>query len=307
MTDAASGEIVWAEQFDRNLDDAFELLDEVTGRILTAMNVELVAGEPARVWHKTLRDLPSLEALYRGIHDFFDMDRTALGNARRHFERVSQLHPEAAAGPTWMALTHWYDFQRGWTDSREESKKQAREWAERAAALADADGQAHTVLSHIHLLDRDFDAALAAGRGAIANRPNCTHANAFYANVLHYCGDQERALHHIDLAMRYSPIHPTLFKDILAATHRAAGDLDRATEAAQAAIAANPDDLTARLVLASIAVKRDQPDIALSLGQEIRAVEPAFSIAEFAAGQPYRSREFLDQFVTELRAADLPE
>ena len=307
LTDAVSDEIVWAERFDRELEDAFALLDEVTAQVLTAMNVKLVAGEPAKVWHKTLRDLRSLEAFYRGIHEFFNMDQPSLSNARRHFELVSRLHPEASIGPTWVALTHWYDFQRGWSDSREESKQLAREWAERGAALADTDGQAQTVLSHIHLLDRDFDAALAAGEGAVSNRPNCTHANGFYANVLHYCGEQEKALRHIDLAMRYAPVHPPFFKNILAVICRASEDLEGASQAAEAAVEANPNDVAARLILASLAVKRNLSNIAAGITQEISRLDPAFSIAEFAAGQPYRSKEFLEQLVAELRDAGLPE
>jgi adenylate cyclase len=307
LTDTVSGEIVWAENFDRTMDDTFELMDEITGHILTAMNVELIAGEPAKVWHKTLRDLRSLETFYKGIHAFFKMDREALSEARRHFERVADLRADAAIGPTWVALTHWYDYQRGWSDSREESKRLARDWAERATAMEDCDGQAHTVLSHVHLLDRDFDAALAAGRGAVENRPNCTHANGFYANVLHYYGEQELAIHHIKLAMRYSPIHPTLFKDILAIANLAADDLGGAVAAANDAIAAAPNDLVAQLVLTSAGVRADGPESTAPVVEEIGRIDPAFSVARFAEGQPYRNPEFLDRLTSDLRAAGLPD
>ncbi len=307
LTDTVSGEIVWAEKYDRVIKDTFELMDEITGRILTALNVKLVAGEPAKVWHKTLKDLRSLEALYKGIHAFFRMDREALSEARRLFERVAALHGDAAVGPTWVALTHWYDYQRGWSDSREESKRLAREWAERATALEDCDGQAHTVLSHVHLLDRNFDAALTAGRGAVKNRPNCTHANGFYANVLHYCGEQESAIHHVKLAMRHSPIHPSLFKDILAISSLAAEDIDGAVAAANAAIAAAPNDLAARLVLASASVRTEGPETAAPVVEEIGRIEPAFSLARFAEGQPYRDTEFLERLTADLKAAGLPD
>lgn len=307
LTDAAFSDIIWAEQFDRELEDAFTLLDDITARVLTALNVKLVAGEPAKIWHKTLPDLPSLEALYRGIHEFFNMDQISLGNARRFFETVSRLHPEAAIGPTWVALTHWYDFQRGWSESGEKSKQLAKEWAERGAAPADADGQAQTVLSHIHLLERNFDVALAAGAAAVSNRPNCTHANGFYANVLHYCGEHEKALHHIDLAMRYSPVHPPFFKQIFASICRAIGDFGQASRVAQAVTKANLQDIASRLILTSIEVKRGQRKAARDIAQEILAIDPSFSLSTFADGQPFRDVEFLNQFISELREAGLPE
>ena len=305
LTDTVLGEIVWAEQFDRELVDAFEVIDEVIGQILTAMNVKLVAGESARVWHKTLRDLRSLEAFYRGIHEFFKMEKSSIIDARHQFELVARLHPESPIGPTWVASTYWYEFQRGWSKSREETKQLAREWAERAAPLPDMDGQAHTILSFIHLLDRDFDAALEAGERGVENRPSCIHSNAFYANALHYCGEQEKAQYHIELAMRYAPMHPAFYHDILASTCRAVGDLDRAAQEARTAIEINPNDQTARLILASLAVKQDKPSDSAKLVQEIRRLDPEFSIATFAAGQPYRSEEFLAQYVAELHDAGL--
>ncbi|MDH3739020.1 MAG: guanylyl cyclase [Alphaproteobacteria bacterium] len=307
LTDTVAGEIVWAEQFDRQLDDAFEVIDEVIGQILTAMNVKLVSGESARVWHKTLPDLRSLEAFYRGVHEFFKMDKSAMSESRRQFELVARLHPESAIGPTWIAATYWYEFQRGWTDSRDETKQLAREWAERAAPLPDTDGQAQTILSFIHLLDRDFEAALEAGRKGVENRPSCIHSNAFYANALHYCGEHEKAQYHIELAMRYAPMHPAYYHDILASTCRAAGDLDRAAQEALTAIETNPNDLTARLILASLAVKQDQPNDAAKMVEEVRNFDPEFSVAKFAGGQPYRSEAFLDQYLAELRDAGLPE
>ena len=307
LTNEAAEEIVWAEQYDRQLDDAFALLDEITGNVLTALNVKLVAGEPAKVWHKTLKDLRSLEAFYRGIHAFFNMDQLSLSEARRHFQLVSKLHPEASIGPTWVALTHWYDYQRGWSDSRDESKRLAKDWAEQGAALPDTDGQACTVLSHLHLLDRDFDAALASGKTAVSNRPNCTHANAFYANVLLYCCEHETALHHIKLAMRYSPKHPVFFKDILAAAHRALGDLDQAEEVANAAIARDPKDLNAQLILASVAVKKNESKKWAGITKDIRKIDLTFSTEKFAEAQPYRNQKFLDEFVADLRSAGLPK
>ena len=129
----------------------------------------------------------------------------------------------------------------------------------------------------------------------------------FYANVLHYCSEQGRARQHIKLAMRYSPFQSTLFKDILAETYRATGYLDQAARAAHESIASDPNYLIAPLILASLAVKLDKPDNSTFIAQKISLLEPTFSIARFAAGQPYRSKELLKELVTELCDAYLPE
>ncbi len=220
---------------------------------------------------------------------------------------IPKNNPESSAGPTWMAVTHWIDFQRGWSVSRDESLRLAKEWAEKAIGLKGCDGQAYTVLCHLHLVEKDVDAALELGQKAISIRPNCTAAHSHYANVLHYCGDQDAALHNIQLAMRFSPVQQPIYKEILASIYRAQEKYDQAIVTSDQAIAANPDCLLARLVLASIGVIRDERAREPQLREDILRIEPAFSVTRFAEGQPYREKQFLDRWISELRGAGLPE
>ena len=307
LTEAASGRIVWSEQFDRTLDDSFDLQDEITGRVLAAINVKLVQGEQAKVWHKTLKDLRALEAFYKGVHAFYQMDRESMQRARQYFERVAEIRPEVPVGATWVAMSHWFDIQRGWSDTPEKSKELARQWAEVAASMQDADGQAHSALSYLYLIERRFDEALEAGRQSVANRPSCAYANCFYGNVLHYCGDQDGAIHHVKLAMRVQPLHPPFYLHMLALAYRAKGELDSAVSTAKQALELNPGDLANRIVLTSAYVGLGQRDLAEETAAEIKRIDPSFSLAQFANAQPYRNNSLLEKFVSDLRSAGLPE
>jgi TolB-like protein len=307
LIDALDDRIVWTEQYDRAIEHTFRFLDEVTRQVLSALNVRLVAGESAKVWHKTLQDLKSLEVFYRGISNFFQMNQESLASARRDFESIARRHPHLSLGPTWVSLTHWYDLQRGWSTSPLESHDLARLWAEKAAEMEDADGQACTVLSHVYLLDRNFDAALKAGAAGVRDRPNCTHANGFYANVLHCCGLQDAALKHIRLALRHSPIHPPLFELFLGSILRATGDLDGAAAAASEALRSNREDIAAHVLLAGLAAKRGGAELAAAHVREVYKREPAFSVKAFTERQPYRDRQFAADLAADLRAAGLPD
>lgn len=303
LVDTLVGNIVWSEQYDRQFSDAFEFLDEVTSDVLTCMNVKLVSGEEARIWHKTLSDLKSLEVFYRGIDNFFRMTKDSLSSARRDFERVAQHHPDLALGPTWVALTFWYEYQRGWADSLEEALLHARDWAEKAVDCVDFDGQAHTVLSHVYLLEKEFGKALEAGRTAVQTRPNCAHANGFFANVLHYCGNDTEALRHINLAIRYSPMHPPLFDYILAAVSRACGAFDEATNAAETALRSNPTDMATIAILAVLASEQGQRQLAADYFKELLAIDPEFSLSRYAEHQPYRDRSTVRDIARQLEFA----
>jgi adenylate cyclase len=306
LTETASGRIVWSDQFDRTLDDSFDLQDEITERILEAMNVKLIQGEQARVWHKTLKDLRALEAFYKGVHAFYQMNREGMQRARQYFERVAEIRPNVAIGATWVAMTHWFDLQRGWSDLPEKSKELARHWAEIAASMPDADGQAHSALSYFYLLERRFGEALAAGRCAVANRPTCAYANCFYGNVLHYCSEYERAIHHINLAIRTQPLHPPLYLHMLAGAYRARGDFEAALLASKQALELSPGDVASQIILASAYIGLGMPDMARETAADIQRIEWSFSVARFMEGQPYRDAGIVTQYVSELRSAGLP-
>jgi TolB-like protein len=307
LTDTKTGEVVWAEQFDRVMDDTFALQDEITARVLTAMNVKLVAGEQAKIWHKSLKDFKTLGLFYKGIHAFFEMNRDEMVRARQYFEAVARKEPDAALGPTWVALCHSFELERGWSQAPEETKELARRWAEEAAAKEDTDGQAQTVLSHVHLMNRDYDAALAAGRAATATRPGCANSNGFFANVLHHCGENDEAIHHINLAIRFHPLNPPFFRNILAAAHRAKNEFDAAIATAKQVIESAPADIPARLVLTSAYVKSNRMDLAKQIAAEIAKLDPNFSVKRFADSQCFRDGRYLAKFSEDLRASGLPD
>ncbi|MFQ5565040.1 MAG: adenylate/guanylate cyclase domain-containing protein [Paracoccaceae bacterium] len=307
LTDTKASEVVWAEQFDRVMDDTFALQDEITARVLTAMNVKLVAGEQAKIWHKSLKSFKTLERFYKGIHAFFEMSRDEIVRARQYFESVAEMQPDSAIGPTWVALCHLFELERGWSREPEETKKLARHCAEEASAKDDADGQAQTLLSHMHLMNRDYEAALEMGRAATATRPGCANSNGFFANVLHHCGENDEAIRHINLAIRYHPLNPPFFRSILAAVHRARNELESAIATATQLVETAPEDIPARLVLTSAYVRSDRIDLARPVASEIVQLEPDFSVKRFADSQCYRDRAYLEQFCADLRKSGLPD
>ena len=306
LKDTQSNSIVWTERFDRIMDDTFALQDEITSRVLTAMNVNLIAGEQAKIWHKSLKSIKTLELFYKGMHSFSLMNRDEMVRSRQYFEKVTQLEPDTALGPTWVSLCHWYELQNGWSQSPQQTRELACHWAEKASTKEDEDGQAQTVLSHVHLLNHDYESALAAGHAATSTRPGCANSNAFFANVLHYCGENNDAIRHIKLAIRYHPLNPPFFRNILASAYMAKGELDAAISTAVQVIESAPGDIAARLILASTYVKSDKMDLANKIASEITHLDPNFSVEQFAASQYYRDGDYLKEFANDLKASGLP-
>ena len=300
LLDAETNRVILSEKFDHELVETYKVLDEVVAEVLQTLNIALVAGEPARVWHQTLRDIDSLAIFYRGINNFFEMNREALSFAREDFEKIARRHQGLAIGPTWTALTHWFDLQRGWSQDTKLSRKLARKTAEKAVTLRDPDGQAHTVLSHVYLLEGNFDAALQAGENAVANRPSCTNANAFYANVLHYCGQDTEALNHIRLALHQSPFCPPLFRLILVKVLLALKRYEEAENTLGSVFQSGKMDVSSCMLGCLVAGLQQKSELARNHAARVMQLDPAFSLKAYLDGEPYRDGGTKDFHAKEL-------
>jgi tetratricopeptide (TPR) repeat protein len=155
-------------------------------------------------------------------------------------------------------------------------------------------------------MDREFDAAIEAGRQAIAIRPGCANANGFFGNVLHYCGQQAEAIAHIKRSIRLQPVYPPFLASMLATAYLAAGQVESALAVAKEALRLNPRDLQARLVLLAANQLLGNQQLARTFGREIVRLEPAFSVDMYSRDQPYRDRETIDPMVNAWLAAGLP-
>jgi TolB-like protein len=306
LVDTQADRIVWSEQYDRALDGSFALQDEIAERIVTALDVKLASGEQARVWRKCLTQPRARDHYYSGMLAFFQMNADAIASARAHFERLAELAPESPYGPTMVAFCLWIQATRGWAKDPALARLQAGEWAERAAAMEDADGQAHTVLGNVRLLQRRFDEAVRIAREAVEIRPNCTNANGFLANVLLYCGEPLAAAERVRKAIRISPVYPPWFIEILAAAYRDGEQFDMAEMAAREAVRINPGSREARLILASALVRRGAGDEARSVAAAVLAKEPGFSSRAYADNLPYRDDAAREKIVADLEQAGLP-
>lgn len=303
LIDVRARHAIWTDTFDRRFDDGFEVQDEIIGEIITALDVKLLRGEQAAVWHRTLKDRDALELFYKGVQEFFKLQKDSVLRARSLFEIVDKKQPKVSIGATWTALCHWFDAFKAWGDSPSESLKLAGEWAAKAVRMEDADGQAHMVLSHVHLMNRRFDDALLVGREAVSLRPNCTNANGFFANVLHYCGEQTAAIEHVTWAIRYSPVYPPFFADVLALACLFGGRHDAALAVSGESLRINPGGVTAHLVAAAAHSARKDFDNARAARGHVLTANPEFSLQDFSRQQPYRNPVDLQNFVGQLSAA----
>ena len=305
LVEASSSRHVWAERFDRKLDDLFTVQDEITEEIVTALDVQLVSGEPARVLRKMLRNPAALESFYRGWQALFGSKKEEIEEAQRLFEETIRLEPESPVGYTMAAWAYWWAAFRGLSDDFSVSLERATELARKALTLEDDTGMTHLMMAQVHLLKREHDQALAEAERAVFTRPSCHGAHAAKANILNYLGRPAEAIEFAKNAIRLTPVYPTLYPAVLASAYYGCDRNEEAIAAAKEALKRDRDNLDALLVLAGANAALGQMEEAHGATREVLKVKSEFTLEEFAESQPYKDPRTLERVITMLRGAGL--
>jgi class 3 adenylate cyclase/TolB-like protein len=307
LTDADAKQTIWAERYDRVLDDVFELQDEITREVISSLNIELLTNETNRVWFGKLTSPEAKEYYYRGASHFYELNKDDNVTARHMFEELNRVQPDSVVGPSYISVTHWLDAFFGWTDPSAGSIEQAATWAKKAMQYEDNNGIGHAVFGHLQLLDGKYDEALATCLKGTELRSSCPLAHGLLGLVLNYCGDAEAAVKSVREALQLEKVYPAWLIDILAAAYRDCGEVELSIPTAKESMRLNPRNNDARLILCSdynLAADRDQ---ARRVADEIIASDPAFRLSTYAKSQPYKDPAALERLIAGLREAGLPD
>ena len=208
LIDAPSGHHVWAERYDRDLNDIFAVQDEITERIVTSVGSEFLSAEMQRAQRKDLRSLDAWDYVMRAAFHHSRYIKEAVGEAQRLLRKAIELDPLNAGGFSLLAFTNLTQVQFGWTESAEESIQEATKAAQRAVAIDDRDALAHTALGLVDLITRRYDDAIRRLEGAIDLNVNLAYAYGGLGQALALSGEYEKAVVQINKAVRLSPHDP---------------------------------------------------------------------------------------------------
>ena len=307
LTDADAKQTIWAERYDRVLDDVFQLQDEITREVISSLNIELLTNETNRVWFGKLTSPEAREYYYRGASHFYELNKDDNAIARHMFEELSRVQPDSVVGPSYVSVTHWLDAFFGWTDPSAGSIEQAATWAKKAMQYEDNNGIGHAVFGHLQLLDGKFDEALATCSKGAELRSSCPLAHGLLGLVLNYCGDAESAVKSVKEALQLEKVYPAWLIDILAAAYRDCGEVELSIPTAKESMRLNPQNIDARLILCSDYNLTADKDQARRVADEIIASDPAFRLSAYAKSQPYKNPAALERLIAGLREAGLPD
>ena len=294
LVEASTGHHLWAERYDRTLDDIFAVQDELSQEIATALEVRLSAGEKKLLARKPTDNLEAYDLLLRGREEMMRSTREAHGAAREMFERALELDPDCADAYARLAQVATVVGMYGW-GAAEATSHGALELAEKALELDDTVPFAHGVLGSILLWSHhDHARALAEARRWIELDPNDADGYLNLANVLTWAGKADEAMPLLDKSMRLNPHYSFITLFNLGHAHWALGDDDEAAAAFRRGIGRNPDFAPNHIFLSAILVEQGKLDEARAEIDESRRTGIDLSSPRFQM-LPYSREEDVER------------
>lgn len=210
LVHAQTSHIVWAESFDRHLDDAFTILEEIGGRIVTAIAHEIETVERNRAVLKPPNSLNAWEAYHRGLWHMYRFNKADNEQARHFFEMSLRSDRTFARAYSGLSFTHFQNAFQGWTDTGPEVE---RAYAAAADSLMsdDRDPAAHWAMGRALWLQGRQDQSVEELEHAVELSPHFAMGHYTLAFVRAQSGDAQAAIASADFARRLSPHDPLLF------------------------------------------------------------------------------------------------
>ena len=305
LVDATTGYHIWAERYDREVNDIFALQDEVTQRIVSAMAVKLTEAEKRRLGRPPTGNPEAYDLVLRGHEERRLTTRDGNAESRRLFVKALDLDPNYAAAYLGLAWTHLQSWQFMWSTDRE-GLERARELAERAIALNESLVGAHHVLGQIYLWMKQHDSAIAEAQQAVALAPNDADGYETLAETLCWSGRPEECIQAIRHAMRVNPHYPYFYDWTLGHGYYLTGQRQQALDSFARALKGNPNFLPAHAYRGVLFTELGRMNEAREEFEQASHLGTGVSMVSLRERLPYKRPADLDRLLTAAHRAGRP-
>jgi tetratricopeptide (TPR) repeat protein len=309
LTDAISEREVWAEHFDRSIDEIFAIQDDIANIIVSTVESEIELSERQRALLKHPANLDAWSAYHRATWLMYQFTPEAYEEAERLFKLSARLDPNSARVYAGLSFVHW---QRAFLEigkDRGEEIARAHEYAQHALIVDPRDPQAHWALGRSYLLQRDFDLAIEEIGHSIDLSPSFAigHYSSAFARMLN--GDHPGSASAVRQARRLSPYDIMSFAMLALEAFDAAlaGKVEQAAVLADRA-ARQPNAHYHILAIAAFCNSiAGREGAARQYIERLAKAHPGYRISDYFRAFPYRTDDLKGQIHREFRKLGLAE
>ncbi|WP_367276938.1 adenylate/guanylate cyclase domain-containing protein [Bradyrhizobium sp.] len=302
LIDAASDSVLWSDRFKVELDELFDLQDEIAGAVASRLSIQIDLAE----WRQQSpypRDMRAYGLVLRGQHLILKFTKAGNWHARRLFEEALGYAPEYSRAHSALSRTHNLDWRYAWAPRPQRSLELAIVFARRSKEFDPLDARGFAELGYAKLYRRQHDDAIAEYEQALSLNPNDSDIIAEYADALAYVEQAQRSVELMHKAMRLNPHYPDWYLWYLADAYDTLGQPENVI----ATIQRMHDPSEGQRMLAANFAHLGMTREAQAAAREVLRLHPGFKIGVWRERPPYRDKAIIERYVEGLRKAGLPD
>jgi TolB-like protein/tetratricopeptide (TPR) repeat protein len=310
LIDTATGAHLWADRFDGELADVFDLQDRVATSVIGAIAPTLQRAEIERAKRKPTDSLDAYDYFLRGMANVHQWTSDANDEALRMFRKAIELDPDFASAYGMAAWCYTWRSINRWTIDRAQETTEATRLARRAVDSGADDAVALCTGGYaLAFVAHDLDGGAALIDHALSLNPNLAWAWHSSGWLRAFLGEPEVAIKHLEHGMRLSPLDPFVFRAYagLSCAHLLAGRYDEASSWAEKALQRRPNLLVAVREAAASNALAGRLSKAQSAMAQLRQFDPKLRISNFTDWLPLRRPQDIATYENGLRKAGLPD
>jgi TolB-like protein/tetratricopeptide (TPR) repeat protein len=310
LIDALTGTHLWANRFDGGLEDVFDLQDEVTTDVVSAIAPKVEQAEMERTRRKPTESLTAYDYFLRGMARIYDGTRDTNIEALHNFERATAIDPNYASAYGMSAYCWVWRKANAWLADKARAVAETERLARTAARLGSDDPNALAQAGFaLAFVVGELDDGMALIDRALALDPNLAAAWRFKGFVKVFLGQPEEAIDPLERALRLSPLDPLIFIVQMGFifVHFFAGRYDEALASGKKALAINPNYTTAVLMTAISAALAGRDDETIKAVSQLLKLDTTCTISTFRDFWPLRREQDRAAFEKGLQLTNLPE
>jgi len=307
LIDAVTGGHLWAERYDRDLTDIFEIQDDVTRRIVDALKVTLSPAENARLADSGTHNIDAYDYFLRGREFLLgqNKNRDKFEQSLKLFTRALELDPNYSQAYAGLSWAYNFDYSNRWSNNPDNSLQIAKHNAEQAVQKDPNEPLARFAASLAAMFGKDLDRAKSEADIALSLNPNFALASATLGTICAYSGQPLAAITAIERAMRLDPAWSQQYLHFLGTAYLLAGKYETAAALLRQRVLLVPGTDFTRAILASALGHLGEIDEARRIWRELKEINPKYSFSEHFARQPFKREEDVRRIAEGLAKAGL--
>jgi adenylate cyclase len=310
LIDSATGTHLWADRFDGDLNDIFDLQDKITESVIGAISPKLLQSEFERSNRKPTSNLSAYDYYLRGLSKLHTSKREAFAEAKSLFQKAVELDPEYALAYATAAFWCCLLISFGWSEDRAREAKDAISAARKALELNKGDAlvlaQAGYTLAYVA---DDLEESAEFLKQATVEDPNYALAWSVRGIVNVFLGNYEDAIAFIQRSVRLNPFDPWIFgaHNGLAYANLFLQRFDQAIDWAEKSVRQNPSYLGGRRALMACYAISGRVEDAKKVWEAARQMDPTQRISDIRARYPIRRNDDVAKLAEAFRLVGMPE